>query len=78
MRISCLNEKYQSEAGKFLRRCLIFGQNLRLKAKEPSTHRYTLVGSIHHSNQHIQYHDHGDSIVHDEEDVRPQLDQSAV
>ena len=31
-----LKEKVQSEAGQFLRSCLIFGQNARLKAKQPS------------------------------------------
>ena len=31
-----LKEKVLSEAGQLLRSCLIFGQNLRLKAKQPS------------------------------------------
>ena len=31
-----LKEKVQSEAGQMLRNCLFFGQNLRLKAKQPN------------------------------------------
>ena len=34
--IIVLEEKVQSEAGQLLRNCLIFAQNLRVKAKQPS------------------------------------------
>ena len=36
MKISCFEEKVKSETGQLLSSCLIFGQNLGLKAKQPS------------------------------------------